>query len=203
MKKILATLLMVVICISAYASGDVKKKKLITGYDGGMMLHTGYVAGRVPPIDFKGNGVPLGIGGAIRLHMGKHFRIGSEGYVSTVGSLQEVESGSYLKYGWGGILGDFRWTFKKFMPYAGVTIGGGSQTTHLIFEGDKHDWIPEPVSTFNKKGFFMVDPFIGCDYIAGEVLHLTLKVDCMCPISGGQMALPVGPRVYFGFIFFH
>ena len=41
----------------------------------------------------------VGIGGVIRLHFGENFRVGSEGYVST---LTQLDNGSYLKYGWGG-----------------------------------------------------------------------------------------------------
>ena len=58
---------------------------------------------REPVIDIAA-AVFLSIGGVIRLHLGDHFRIGSEGYVST---LSQRGNGSYLKYGWGGLLADY------------------------------------------------------------------------------------------------
>lgn len=45
--------------------------------------------------------MPFGIGGVIRVHLGDHWRVGSEGYVSTI---KQANNGSYVKYGWGGLL---------------------------------------------------------------------------------------------------
>ena len=44
-------------------------------------------------------GAPFGVGGAIRVHLGGHFRLGAEGYVS---SLKQGVRGSQIKSGWGG-----------------------------------------------------------------------------------------------------
>ena len=62
------------------------------GFSGGMMLHTGYVGSKDLNITSlqgtvhkqKVGGAPVGIGGAIKLMFGRHFRIGAEGYVSTL-----------------------------------------------------------------------------------------------------------------------
>ena len=43
---------------------------------------------------------------------------------------------------------------------------------------------------------------IGYDFIVSKPMHLTLKVDYLCALSESKL-LPHGPRVYFGFLFYH
>ena len=97
-------LILTAICLLIFLSASAQEKKLLRGFDGGMMVHTGFLTGNLNAIDYTAKGAPMGIGGVIRLHLGDHFRIGSEGYVST---LSQRGNGSYLKYGWGGLLADF------------------------------------------------------------------------------------------------
>ena len=47
-----------------------------------------------------------------------------------------------------------------------------------------------------------IDPFVGCDFIVSGSMHLTLKVDYLCALSESEL-LPHGPRIYFGFLFYH
>lgn len=103
------------LCLLSVAAGA-QEKKLLRGFDGGMMVHTGYLSGNLDAIGYHAKGAPMGIGGVIRLHLGDHFRIGSEGYVST---LSQRGNGSYLKYGWGGLLADCYMVLGRFQPYAG------------------------------------------------------------------------------------
>ena len=91
-----------------------QEKKLFNGFDGGMMVHTGYLKGNFQQLEHPVSGMPFGIGGVIRAHLGNHWRIGGEGYVST---LKQSGNGSYVKYGWGGLLGDFYWVIGRFVPY--------------------------------------------------------------------------------------
>ena len=63
--------------------------------------------------------------------------------------------------------------------------------------------LPESNAVFNKQPFFAVDPFLGCDMAVGEALRLTLKVDWLMAIRSTGLNRPLGPRVYFGFIFAH
>ena len=131
MKRIFLATLCLLLMVTAVA----QEKKLLRGFDGGMMVHTGYLSGNLDAIGYQPKGAPMGIGGVIRLHLGEHFRIGSDGYVST---LSQRSNGSYLKYGWGGLLADFYKVIGRFQPYAGLTLGGGAMTTLLMLE--------EPVS---------------------------------------------------------
>ena len=177
-----------------------EESKVFQGFDGGMMVHAGYLQGSIAPLMYQAKGATFGLGGVARVHLGKHWMIGGEGYVST---LSQLKNGSYIKYGWGGFLGEFYWAFKHVMPYIGVTVGGGAGTYLLMFEGDRTDWLPEPDAVFHKQTFMAIDPFIGCDFIVSKSVHLTLKADCLHSLSHGNLLMPMGPRFYFGCIFYH
>lgn len=176
-----------------------QETRLVRGFDGGMMLHSGFVKGEFPQLAHTASGMPFGIGGVIRIHLGDHWRIGSEGYMST---LQQSHNGSYVKYGWGGLLGDFYWQFGRFMPYAGLTIGGGVNTNLLMKGHSAIAWEPVDNTYFNKQSFLAIDPFIGCDYVVSDAFHLTLKADWLNCINR-KYRIPSGPRLYVGFIFYH
>ena len=194
MKKILTILA----CLSIVMVVSAQEKKLLQGFDGGMMIHTGYLSGRLDAIGYDVKGMPAGIGGVARLHIGNHFRLGGEGYIST---LNQLGNGSYLKYGWGGLLADYYTVLGRFQPYAGLTLGGGAMTTLLMTENPSSSWAPIDGTYYHKQGFMAIDPFIGCDFILSKPMHLTLKVDYLCALSESRL-LPHGPRVYFGFLFY-
>ena len=175
-----------------------QEKRVITGFDGGMMIHTGYLNGTLGPGIIPASGAPFGLGGVARLHLGKHFRIGGEGYVST---LNQRGNGSYVKYGWGGLLADVYTVIGRFQPYAGITLGGGAGTTLLLDEAPASAWEPVGGTVYNKQGFMALDPFVGCDLILGGPLHLTIKVDWLNCL-GKNVTLPSGPRVYLGILFY-
>lgn len=200
MKRLIFSFLIILFILNAGAQEHVARNKVVRGFDGGMMVHAGYMTGKIAPLDYKADGVTVGLGGVLRMHLGDHWMVGGEGYVST---LHQLKNGSYLKWGWGGLLGEFYWTFNKVMPYLGVTVGGGSLTTYLMFDGDAHDWQPESDAVFNKQTFLAVTPFVGCDFMVSKLLHLTLKVDCLHSIGKTGLLMPLGPRLYFGCIFFH
>jgi len=197
MRKIILPLILLVIPFRVVYSQESDER--IHRCDGGMMLHTGFLSGNIDPLGYKASGMPIGVGGVVRYHLGKHWRIGAEGYVST---LSQMGNGSYVKYGWGGLLGDFSWTLGKFMPYAGLTLGGGATTDLLIMKESEEEWKPVQETYYHKQGFFAIDPFIGCDYILSSAVHLTLKVDFLAGI-GNELQMPIGPRLYFGIIFYH
>ena len=179
------------------------EEKIFNGYDGGMMLHLGYVSENVEAVDFKAGGVTKGIGGAIRFHFGEHYRIGTEGYVSTLSLKKDLVEGSYIKTFWAGLINDFYWQCGKFRPYVGLTVGGGTLTDCFIFEGNNHDWNQESSVIINKSAFVAIDPYIGCDYSLTDALHLTFKIDYLNGFNKSELYLPTGPRFYIGAIFFH
>jgi hypothetical protein len=180
-----------------------QEQKFIKGFSGGMMLHSGYQYGGDNPYNYNPRGATFGIGGVARLHLSDHFRVGFEGYFSTLGLSHDLVKGSHNKLFWTGILTDWYWKAGRFYPYVGASFGGGMETAYYMFEGDSHDWLPETDVVFNKQPFFAVDPFVGCDIAVGEALRLTFKVDWLMAIRSSGLNRPHGPRVYFGFIFAH
>ena len=204
MKKHLILVITSVLCLSTFTSaaengGD----KVIKGFSGGMMVHTGYLSGSDNPYRYNPTGAIFGIGGVAKVHLTDHFRAGFEGYFSSMGLSKDIESGSFNKLFWTGALADWYWKAGKFYPYIGATVGGGMETAFYMFEGDKHDWLPETNAVYNKKPFFAIDPFIGVEYAVGDALRLTLKADWLIAINKDGLNRPMGPRIYFGFIFAH
>ena len=180
-----------------------QEKKFIKGFSGGMMVHSGYQYGGDNPYDYDPKGATFGIGGVARLHLSDHFRAGFEGYFSTLGLKKDLVKGSHNKLFWTGVLADWFWQKGKFTPYIGATLGGGMETSYYLFEGDKHDWELPQKSVLHKQPIFVIDPYLGVEYAIGEALRLTLKADWLLAVNSDGLNRPMGPRVYFGFIFAH
>ena len=221
MKKTLSIFISILLCCAAtaveipgQAGNDVgqagndevmagTETKIIKGFSGGMMAHTGFLWGGDNPYNYSPKGSTFGIGGVARLHLSDHIRTGFEGYFSTMGLHKDVASGSHNKVFWAGALADYFWKIGNLYPYIGATVGGGMETAFYMFEGDKHDWLPEANTVLHKQPFFAVDPFVGCDIQVGEALRLTVKADWLMAINNEGLNKPLGPRIYFGFIFAH
>lgn len=200
MRKIMY--IVTLLLMFGFSSVDVRaegKGGLFNGYEGGMMLHTGYLYGSFPQIGQAVSGMPLGIGGVIKIRLGNHWHVGSEGYAS---KLPQFKNGSYSRFGWGGILGDFYWTFGRFSPFAGITLGGGANSTLLILDEPAGAWSRLDNSYFNRRGFFAVAPFAGCNFTVTHSFQLSFKADWLNGFSR-QGNIPSGPRLYFGFVFCH
>lgn len=197
-RLIITTLTIIISCSDLAA-----EEKVIKGFSGGMMVHGGYQYGGDNPYDLDISSFTYGIGGCAKLQFTKHLRAGFEGYFSTAPLSKDVESGSHNKLFWTGALVDWFWKFGKFYPYAGATVGGGMETALYMFEGDKYDWEPEGNVVLHKQPFFALDPFVGVEYAVGKALRLTLKADWMIAINSNGLNRPIGPRIYFGFIFAH
>lgn len=174
--------------------------KGIRGFSGGMMVHTGYISGCDNPYGYIPSGAVFGIGGVAKIHIGKHLRTGFEGYFS---NLPLMGNGSFNKVFWTGALCDWYWQLGPFYPYVGLTAGGGMKTILYMFEGARHDWLPEPDAVFHKEPFFALDPFAGVEYAVGKAFRLTLKADWLMAFNKNGLNKPMGPRIYFGFIFAH
>ena len=201
MKRII---LIATLILAAALTGDAQDKKVIKGFSGGMMVHTGYQFGcDYPyPSSISINSATFGIGGLAKLQFTEHFRVGFEGYFSTAPMKSGVKSGSHNKLFWSGALVDWFWKCGKFYPYVGITLGGGMETACYILEGDKHSW--NPTSTiYHKPPFYCADPVVGVEYAVGKALRLSLKADWLTAINSDGINRPTGPRVYFGFIFAH
>ncbi len=180
------------------------------GFSGGMMLHTGYLFGKseAPSLN-QWSGATFGIGGALRVNLWNHLRVGGEGFVSTMPSSasnlrQQLANGSYVRNGWGGILVDACWrNHNKVWPYIGGSIGGGACKSLYIYEGNQSDWLPEDNALYNKQAYMYVNPYVGLDYCMTAKVHLTFRLDWMIAIAHTHLVMPTGPRIYFGFMFCH
>ena len=176
-------------------------KMAIKGFCGGMMVHTGYQFGGDNPRDYQPNGVTFGLGGVAKVQLTKHFRAGAEGYFSSVDLTQDVMSGSHNKIFWAGALVDWFCKRGRFYPYAGISVGGGMETSLYMFQGNTNDWEPETEIIYRKQPFAYVDPFVGCDFAAGKAIRFTVKADWLLAFNNEGLNKPLGPRIYFGIIF--
>ena len=195
MKKILIISILALILIISSKTSGAQNRQL---FDGGMMVHTGYMHGTIDEISYEAKGMNFGLGGVLRFHIGKHFRLGGEGYVST---LKQMKNGSYIRTGCGGLTADAYWRFGRWIPYLGVSVGGGKASTLLMFDGSTYDWETEKNIIMHSSPFFFITPNVGLEFAITESVHLTIRVDRQFPISKND--IPSGIRFYFGFIFAH
>ena len=201
--KIRTLIISILLTLGGVVASTAQESKFIKGFSGGMMVHSGYQYGCDNPFGVDISSPTFGIGGCAKLHLTDHFRTGFEGYFSTAPIRKVVESGSHNKLFWTGLLADWFWQHGKLIPYIGTTLGGGMETSFFMFEGDKHDWMPEGMTVLHKQPFFAIDPYVGVEYAVGKALRLTLKADWMFALNSDGLNQPMGPRVYFGFIFAH
>ena len=201
--KIHKLIICVLLALSAFLPASAQENKVIKGFSGGMMIHSGYQFGGDNPYGLDISSPTFGMGGCAKLHFTDHFRAGFEGYFSSAPIRKGVESGSHNKVFWTGALADFFWKQGKFVPYVGLTMGGGMETAFYLFDGNKYDWAPEGMAVLHKQPFFALDPYVGVEYKVGKALRLTLKADWLMAINSDGLNRPLGPRLYFGCIFAH
>ena len=192
MKRICLLFFILTVCLTGFAQTKHR-------FDGGMMVHSGYLCGQYNAFGLDAKGMTFGLGGTLRFHLGNRLRVGGEGYVSTLKQIQG--EGSYARMSWGGVVADAYWRFGRWMPYVGGSIGGGKCSTLLIFEGDDHDWIAEPNTVLHNESFFFLNPYVGVELALTETVHLTFKADRLIPLKAIDM--PQGIRCYLGFVFAH
>lgn len=187
---------------------------IFQGYSGGMMVHVGGLFGENPkaisPIgeSVSMQGLTYGIGGALRINIKKHLRVGCEGFVSTMGSgfsnqHDVLANGSYVRTGWGGISADACWRGDEVWTYVGGTVGGGATHSLMVIDGNQNDWEPESSAMLNKQGFMFMSPYVGVDWCFTRRIHLTFRVNWMLAFAQKSLLLPTGPRLYVGFMFCH
>jgi len=209
MKQIFIPIIVIILALSLPSMLRAQEaERVYQGFSGGMMLHVGYLSGINENAPVSPKGLTNGIGGAMRVNLWKHLRVGMEGYVSTLGSKHSdarelLADGSYIRTGFGGLLADLCWREGRWWPYFGLGFGGGSMKGLYILEGDQTDWLPEGNVVFNKQSFFYATPYVGTDFCMNSKMHLTFKVDWMMAMHDGALLNPMGPRFYFGFMFCH
>lgn len=191
------------------------QSKVYQGFSGGMMGHAGYLFGENADAPKADNGLicspqggTFGLGGALRVHLWKHLRVGGEGFVSTMNSgttnmKHVLQKGSYIRTGWGGVLMDACWRKEKVWPYIGGSVGGGAMRSLYLLDGSQDDWIAENKAYLHKQSFFYINPYVGMDWCMTPKVHMTFRVDWMVALHAGEVVLPTGPRLLVGFMFCH
>lgn len=213
---------------AAWAKSD--STRVYQGFSGGMMLHTGYLFGQdsrapqtVDGVLCSPEGATFGIGGALHVNLWRLWRIGGEGFVSTLQSpLSTMHAtlcpGSYVRSGWGGINTDICWRDLphkgkwQLWPSIGASVGGGAMRSFYLLEGNQYDWNEEARSLFHKQSFCYLDPYIGLDWCLTAKVHLIFRLDWMLAFAArpaeaaapsSPLLMPTGPRLYVGFMFCH
>lgn len=194
---------------------DDSQSKVYQGFSGGMMGHAGYLFGENADAPKTDNGLicspqggTFGLGGALRVHLWKHLRVGGEGFVSTMNSgttnmKHVLQKGSYIRTGFGGVLMDACWRKENVWPYIGGSVGGGAMRSLYVLDGNQDDWIAENKAYLHKQSFFYVNPYVGMDWCMTQKVHMTFRVDWMVALHAGEVVLPTGPRLLVGFMFCH
>ncbi len=203
-KYFIAALLATLVSYSALSQEGLK----YCGFSGGMMVHTGYLQSNSFDLQtIQGNyittskveGMPFGIGGAARLHFGKHLRVGGEGYVS---NLRYGVKGTTSSVSWGGVLVDCVWPLGRWWPFAGLTVGGGA-VEHIVLQAEPAiDFVAESNATYREYSFMALAPMVGVEYAMSEKIHLTFKMDYVINLTNPQADFPSGPRFFLGFMFY-
>lgn len=179
-----------------------------SGFSGGMMVHSGYLQSQKfnittnngqSPQNLQAKGVPFGIGGAAKVHLGKYLRVGGEGYVS---NLNYGEYNSIFSLSYGGVLVDCIWQNKRFSPYVGVLFGGGSTQNTTLFASTPDDFIAEENVSYRKNSFLALTPFVGVEYALNDKIRLTLKADYLVNLNSAPNDFANGIRVFIGFMFY-
>lgn len=211
---------------SKSTDNDKSKKKILSGFSGGMMIHGGYSFSKSPNELFRNgsleasklkdlpqDGFTFGLGGTLRLHLVEHIHIGGEGHMSF---MPLMGSGSSIRSGWGGALCDFYATIGILRPLIGMTIGGGAvRRIYVPDEDNAPTGTNEMVynASFVKTPYFLLDPYVGLE-IALSKIALLIRLDYMLPfgkdndgivrdVKWSNFVSPSGPRLYFGIVFGH
>jgi len=206
-------------------AGEKKEHKLFTGFTGGMKLHIGYAFAQSPDELFHNgslqnvsslpsDGVTLGLGGELRLHLINHIHLGLEGGVST---MPLMSNGSSVRTGWGGVMCDYYGTVgKRVQLCIGATIGGGSSNRlYVPLSGAEVTDTDATIynASYTQTPFFLLDPYVGLEVGLSKRTSLLIKVDYLLPFGKGNSGIttetvrwsnflsPSGPRLYVGVMF--
>jgi len=203
--------------------GEKAKKQVVTGFTGGMKVHLGYAFAQSPDELFRNstlantqlrvNGIVVGLGGELRVHMLNHIHLGAEGGMS---EMPLAKNGSNIRTAWGGVLCDYYFTIGKVQFLFGGTIGGGS-SKRLYVPDNNETVMSENETAYNasyvKTPFFMVDPYVGVEIKLNKRMNLIFNLDYMLPfgansglkisdaVSWSNFLSPSGPRLYIGVLF--
>jgi hypothetical protein len=186
--------LILVVLLPIVTKSQIVEKQIV--FTGGMFLHSGYIQNSR---QFENiNGLCSGIGGQGFFHIGKHFRLGSEGYGST---FRYAHNPGYYKLGWGGILTGFQYKYKRFKPMISLTFGGGKVHDLYLLDGKVDDDLSD-ITLYRVYSNMLVVPAVSLHYALKAKINLAFKIDYSLPLfSDNKANYAYGPRFYMGILF--
>ena len=205
--------------------------QVFTGFSGGMMLHIGYMFSDDPRKIFSNaglgseeyikslpkDGVGLGLGGTLRIHLLNHIHVGAEGGMT----LMPLGGVGNIRMGYGGAMCDFYTTWGKVRPLIGLSLGGGAMK-RMYLPKEPIVYVPEGTAdttiynaSYTKTPFFYLDPYIGMEVDLNSSMALLFRIDYMLPfgrtgsgltdiagaVKWNNFMTPSGPRFYVGIMF--
>ena len=209
------------------------KTRLLSGFSIGLTAHVGYAFSSSPEELFRNisisdlpqianlpkDGVTMGVGAMIRLHLLNHLHLGVEGNFS---NMPLMRNGSSLRNGWGGVLVNYYTEWGKVRPMIGASIGGGDVKRIYVPAENVNAFVPGDSTTIYNSShtstpYFYIDPYIGIEFVPKRLgLGLMIKVDYMLPfgskstgtlgenikesVTWSNLMTPTGPRLYVGLI---
>jgi len=193
MNRFYVLLIAIVACLTGYAQGDNEPVK----FRGGMCIHSGYLANKRTTEAVQGG--CFGIGGKLSFTTGQYFRVGAEGYTSSLGYQNQD---GYYKLNWGGLLMEYQLLHaNKIYPVLGITLGGGKVEDMFFLPED-----PEGIATdqiiFREYPLLICTPSLSAEYRLKSKLTLLLRLDYILPLfSEYTQDFAYGPRLYLGVLF--
>ena len=219
----------------SYARESVRKaatNHVFSGFSGGMMLHIGYMfsddprkifsnAGLGSPDYIKNlpkDGVGLGLGGTLRVHLINHLHVGAEGGMT----IMPLGGTGNVRMGYGGAMCDFYTQWGKVRPLAGLSVGGGAMKRLFIPQYEPIAYAEEGATdstyynaSYVKTPFFYLDPYVGLEIDIATNMALLIRIDYMLPfgrtgsnltdlkegVKWSNFMTPSGPRLYVGIMF--
>lgn len=217
----------------AQTTSHTDRKRIISGFSIGLTAHAGYAFSSSPEELFRNlsisnlpqianlpkDGITMGVGAMIRLHLLDHLHLGLEGNFS---HMPLMRNGSSLRNGWGGVLVNYYTEWGKVRPMIGASIGGGDVKRIYVPAEDVNAFAPGDSTTIYNAShtstpYFYIDPYIGIEFAPKRLgLGLIIKVDYMLPfgskttgtlgqeikesIKWSNLMSPTGPRLYIGLV---
>ncbi len=206
-------------------------QQIFSGFSGGMMLHIGYMFSDDPrkifsnaglgSEDYMANlpkdGVGLGLGGTLRVHLLNMIHVGAEGGMS----IMPLGGVGNIRMGWGGALCDVYTQWGKVRPLIGLSLGGGAMK-RLYLPKETITYVPEGTTdttlynaSYTQTPFFYLDPYVGLEVDLVRNMALIIRIDYMLPfgrtgsnltdlkegVKWSNFMTPTGPRLYVGLMF--
>ena len=199
-KKHLTTLLLTLATLSASA-----ERLQFKGYTGGMFVHSGYIwshsfevtnsLGEISKHQVKG--LTFGLGGKLAFQFGKHLRIGTEGYNSTV---TYGPHKSTYSVGWGGLLAEYFHEARFASYFVGTTFGGGRVENLIITEPQTLSFHTSEIVR-RKYSTGIIAPYYGAEIKLSNKLRFVYKACYMFSMTNKQDDWGRGFRWYIGINF--